>query len=309
MFDVVVIGHLLKEYIKFSDGRELGPVLGSPCAYTSVAAAHLGLKVGIVTKIGPDMPQELLGVFEDSGVDTQGVVMDKCTTTNSLAYDKSGEKQLTFMQKAAEVFFQDIPSAYLDAKMFLLCPIDYETGPDLLEKLHDSGKGRLSMELSGFGGASSSGRGDFIEQRQQYLRDIVRYFEIVKAGQEDCMRVFGADGEKNLEGIARKLTEWGAKIAVITRGEDGAMAYSKDTGFTCCDAIECKVEDLTGAGDVFHAGFIAEYLRSGDIEKSLVKGMTVSSFVIARTGGVSPQRFTDLSPRNIEARIQEDIKT
>ncbi len=39
-FDLVVIGHLLKEKIIFPDRRETGPVLGSPCAYISAASAR-----------------------------------------------------------------------------------------------------------------------------------------------------------------------------------------------------------------------------------------------------------------------------
>ena len=71
--DLVVIGHLLKEKIVFSDGRETGSVLGSPCAYTSVAAARLGIKTGIVTKVGEDMPKDLLNVFKEVEIDTQGM--------------------------------------------------------------------------------------------------------------------------------------------------------------------------------------------------------------------------------------------
>jgi len=71
--DVVVIGHLLKEKIIFPDGKKMGPVLGSPAAYSSVASARLGLKTGLVTRIGRDMPEELLKVFKETGVDTEGI--------------------------------------------------------------------------------------------------------------------------------------------------------------------------------------------------------------------------------------------
>ena len=93
-FDLIVIGHLLKEKIIFSDGKEIGPVLGGPVAYASVAAAKLGLKTGIVTKIGRDMPVELLKVFAEAGVDTEGMKIDEDTTTNLLIYEKSGRKRL-----------------------------------------------------------------------------------------------------------------------------------------------------------------------------------------------------------------------
>jgi len=42
--DLVAIGHLIKETIKFPH-KTIGPVLGSPVAYSSVAAARLGVVV------------------------------------------------------------------------------------------------------------------------------------------------------------------------------------------------------------------------------------------------------------------------
>ena len=95
--DLVVIGHLLKEKIIFPDGREIGPVLGSPAAYASVASAKLGLKTGLVTKIGEDMPEELLEVFKKTGVDIDGMRVGKNSTANLLIYKDSEEKRLKFL--------------------------------------------------------------------------------------------------------------------------------------------------------------------------------------------------------------------
>ena len=57
--DLVCIGHIVREMIYFPDEVK-GPVLGSPPAYCSVAAARQGTITGLVTKIGHDMPAELL---------------------------------------------------------------------------------------------------------------------------------------------------------------------------------------------------------------------------------------------------------
>ena len=58
--EVVTIGHILNETIIFVDGGRKGPVLGSPAAYSSVVTARLGVKTGIVTKVGSDAPAQLL---------------------------------------------------------------------------------------------------------------------------------------------------------------------------------------------------------------------------------------------------------
>lgn len=305
MFDLVVIGHLLKEYIHFSDGREIGPVLGSPCAYASVAGARLGLKVGIVTKVGKDMPSELLGVFTEAGVDIRGIRTGRDTTSNLLIYDESGRKRLEFLKKAPNILFEDIPQDYLDTSLFLICPIDYEVQLDLIKSLYQSDK-RLSMELGGYGGASSGEKGKIPKsQRLEFLKEMIPYFDIVKGSREDYQCMFEKDLVNEKE-ISIKFIEWGAKISIITLGEEGAiMATQNRTSSSLSNSKSCalsyeaqqfsaypsKVTDCTGAGDVFHAGFLAEYIRTRDLKKSTQFALATASLVIENTGGVTVSRM------------------
>ncbi|MCD6218820.1 carbohydrate kinase family protein, partial [Candidatus Calescamantes bacterium] len=240
-FDLIVVGHLLKEKIIFPDGRKMGPVLGSPAAYISVGAAKLGLKVGLVTNIGKDMPEEILKVFKEVGVDTQGMKIGDNTTTNLLIYKKSGEKKLEFLKKADDISFDDIPENYLDAGFFLICPINYEIDRELIVKLYQKGK-RLSMELSGFGGASSVER----ENKVQFLKNITKFFEIVKGGEEDYKHLFGKMDIRFIE----KFIEWGAKVSILTRGEKETLIAVKNCSqikYFRIPSLPTKVVDTTGA--------------------------------------------------------------
>ena len=310
-FDLIVVGHLLKEKIIFSDGREIGPVLGSPAAYTSIASAKLGLKVGLVSNIGKDMPEELLKVFKETGVDTEGIRIGDNTTTNLLIYEKVGKKRLKFLKKADDISFNDIPEKYFNAKFFLICPIDYEVGENLIVKLHQKGK-RLSMELSGFGGASSGKNEKTKKEKIEFLKRITKYFEIVKGGKEDCNCLFGNLDEKN---ILKNFLEWGAKISIITLREKGAIIGIKD-GKSSMKIFEipsfpAKAIDVTGAGDVWHAGFLYQYISSlisGNRKKELIYNAGIfasalSSFLIEKTGGVKKERFPTC--QQVEKKIKE----
>ncbi|MFH2068458.1 MAG: carbohydrate kinase family protein [Candidatus Omnitrophota bacterium] len=281
---MVVIGHLLKEKILFPDGKEIGPVLGSPAAYISVCAAKLGLKVGLVTKIGKDMPNGLLKTFKEIGVDTEGIRISNYTTANLLIYEKSGKKRLEFSQKADDIYFEDIPNKYLDAEFFLVAPVDYEVTEVLIKRLK---RKRLSMELGGFGGASSGKKGKTKKEKIDFLKKITRYFKIVKGGKEDCQCLFGGKGEKE---AAQKFLEWGAKSAIITLGEKGALLMDKNGCFQI-PPFAAKVLDCTGAGDVWHAGFMFEYLKTNDFKKAGIFASACSSFLIEKTGGVKKERF------------------
>ncbi len=286
--DLIILGHLVKEKIIFSDGREMGPVLGSPVAYGSVAAAKLGLKVGIVTKIGKDMPEVLLKVFKEAGVDTEGLRIGDNTSTNFLIYEKSGKKRLEFLKKANDITFKDIPEKYLNCPVFLICPVDYEVPFELLQKLSFLKK-EMAVDLGGYGGASSRADRFAEKEKLSYLKKIIPFFKMVKAGREDCQCLFEQDSINEKE-IVTKFIEWGAEIGIITLGNQGAIVAIKRGSFQV-PAFQSEAIDCTGAGDVWHAGFLVEYLRSKDVEKSALFASATASLVIEKTGGVFASRM------------------
>jgi fructokinase len=74
------------------------------------------------------------------------------------------------------------------------------------------------------------------------------------------------------------------KLIVITRSENGSVAI-KNNEITNCNSIKVnKVLDLTGAGDLFAAGFLKEYLDNSDIKKCLETGSMLASKIIQKIG-------------------------
>jgi fructokinase len=74
------------------------------------------------------------------------------------------------------------------------------------------------------------------------------------------------------------------KLIVVTRSENGSMAI-KNNEIINCDSIKVnKILDLTGAGDLFAAGFLKEYLDNSDIKKCLETGSILASKIIQKVG-------------------------
>ena len=74
------------------------------------------------------------------------------------------------------------------------------------------------------------------------------------------------------------------KLIIITRSEKGSMAVLNNQ-ITSCDSIKVdKVLDLTGAGDLFAAGFLKEYLDKSNIEKCLQTGSKLAAKIIQKVG-------------------------
>ena len=74
------------------------------------------------------------------------------------------------------------------------------------------------------------------------------------------------------------------KLIVITRSEDGSMAIKNNEIINCNSTRVQKVLDLTGAGDLFAAGFLKEYLDKSDIKKCLETGSILASKIIQKIG-------------------------
>ena len=74
------------------------------------------------------------------------------------------------------------------------------------------------------------------------------------------------------------------KLIIITRSENGSVAILNNA-ITNCDSIKVeKILDLTGAGDLFAAGFLKEYLDKSNIKKCLQTGSKLAAQVIQKIG-------------------------
>ena len=74
------------------------------------------------------------------------------------------------------------------------------------------------------------------------------------------------------------------KNIVITRGEKGAIAIKDTVVYECAAKKNLKIKDLTGAGDLFAAGYLHGIINGMSIEKCLNKGTEMSSNIIQKIG-------------------------
>ena len=74
------------------------------------------------------------------------------------------------------------------------------------------------------------------------------------------------------------------KLIVITRGEKGAIAIDKNEVTECPAKKNLKIKDLTGAGDLFAAGYLHGYINEFSPQECLDKGTDMSSKIIQQIG-------------------------
>ena len=289
--ELVTIGHTLCETIVFADGRRAGPVLGSPAAYSSAVAARLGVRSGIVTKVGSDAPANLTQPLRDAGVDLSGIDdRSPVTTTNELVYAADGTKELKYLKQAEPISAGDILNRYSQASAFYVCPLDYEVPLETVSQIARLRK-LMAVDLGGYGGAHA--RRDTAEQKKMSsaaLHELISSFHIVKASDEEARLIFGGERRLSDEESAWRLLQAGANIGIITRGPKGSLVFTKDKKYVL-PALPGSVIDVTGGGDCYMAGFLVEFMRTGDPWQSGLFAAAVALCVIERAGGVRADRM------------------
>ena len=291
-FGVITLGYIFNENIVYPT-HTIGPVLGGTVSYSSVTLGRLGTKTGIVSNIGVDTPEELLQPLRDAGIDITGLNMRAgiSTTKDLLIYDEKGNKTIKYIEKAPLILIEDIPKKYFNAKVFYICPVDFEVPLETLKRIRGGGKYKIACDLGGIGGAHSS-----IESRKTYgnnviniIKEYMSSIDIAKASIEDCHHIFGDKFDKP-EDMIRELLDYGSEIVIITLGEKGSVIGTKSETYNI-NPIDAIVVDRTGAGDTFTSGFLSEYLISNDIKRAGIFATATSSLLIEKTGGVTIDRF------------------
>jgi fructokinase len=89
--------------------------------------------------------------------------------------------------------------------------------------------------------------------------------------------------KKNLLESINQLKEFN-KLIVITRSEKGSLAIQNNEIINCESIKTDKVLDVTGAGDLFAAGFLKEYIENSDIKYCLNTGSKLATQIIQKIG-------------------------
>ena len=120
-----------------------------------------------------------------------------------------------------------------------------------------------------------------VDRHKPHFLDLVKNkLDITFANEQEITSLIDA---KNFEEVINFSKQLG-KLIVLTRGENGAIAIKGDEVVECGVQKNLKIVDLTGAGDLFAAGFLHGYVNNLPIKESLEKGTEMSSKLIQQIG-------------------------
>ena len=120
-----------------------------------------------------------------------------------------------------------------------------------------------------------------VERHKLEFLDLIKTkLDITFSNEQEITSLIDA---KKFEDIVLFGQELG-KTIIVTRGEKGSIAITKDEIIECKSKKDLKIIDLTGAGDLFAAGYLHGYINNLTIRESLEKGTEMSSKIIQRIG-------------------------
>ena len=120
-----------------------------------------------------------------------------------------------------------------------------------------------------------------VERHKKSFFDLVNNkLDITFANEQEIFSLINKKNFNDVVAFGKKL----GKLLVITRGEKGSIAIQKNEVFECDSKKNLKIVDLTGAGDLFAAGFLHGYINNLSIKESLEKGTEMSSKIIQKIG-------------------------
>ena len=120
-----------------------------------------------------------------------------------------------------------------------------------------------------------------VERHKESFLDMVKNkLDITFANEQEIKSLIKTKKFEDVIEFGKQLK----KLLIITRGEKGSIAISKNEVVECDSKKNLNIKDLTGAGDLFAAGFLHGYINNFKTKESLVKGTEMSSKVIQKIG-------------------------
>ena len=253
-------------------------VSGGSVANSIVGISQLGNEVGFIGKVSDDD----LGSKYEEGLKKENVEYfyskkkeELPTGTCLILVTPDSERTMcTFLGTAGKINESDVSSdAIKKSEIIFLEGYLWDEGDP--KKAFDkaiSNANKVAMSLSD----------QFcVDRHKAHFLDLVKNkLDITFANEQEITSLIDAKNFDEAISFSKQLD----KLIVLTRGENGAIAIKGGEVVECGIKQGLKIVDLTGAGDLFAAGFLHGHVNNMSLKESLDKGTEMSSKVIQQIG-------------------------
>ena len=268
-----------EEFMNLLSGLSIEDTIsGGSVANSIVGLSQLGNNVGFIGKINNDD----LGQKYEDGLQRENVnfLYSKkneplATGTCLILITPDSERTMcTFLGIAGKVSDKDVNSDFIrGAEITFLEGYLWDEGEP--KKAFDKAiknSNKVAMSLSDL---------FCVERHKAQFLDLVKNkLDIVFANEQEMLSLTNTKKFDDVINFSKELD----KDIVITRGEKGAIAVKSGEIFECKAEENLSITDLTGAGDLFAAGYLHGIINNMSSKESLQKGTELSSKIIQKIG-------------------------
>ena len=253
-------------------------VSGGSVANSIVGLSQLGNKVGFIGKVSSDN----LGQKYEDGLEKENVnyfyskkkeVLPTGTCLILITPD-SERTMCTFLGTAGKINEGDVDiHSIKNSEITFLEGYLWDEGePKSAFDIAIKNSNKVAMSLSDL---------FCVERHKPHFLNLVKNkIDITFANEQEITSLIDA---KNFEEVISFSQQLG-KLIIVTRGKKGAIAVNNDEVIECKSKKNLNIVDLTGAGDLFAAGYLHGYLNNLTIQESLEKGTEMSAKIIQQIG-------------------------
>ncbi len=275
-FDLVCLGNLSIDDVVLPDGTTCLNCFGGDTIYATLGAHWWSDSVRFVAPVGADYPEENLASLNRSSLETRGLPRRSIPGVHyRVTYANNNQRTWVMLSNGGDFFelsprMSDIPEDYLAARAFLVLAMDLAAQEALAPALRE--RGTLALDP----------QEEYIPGNEQRILDLLKHVDIFMPSQEE---VFLLLGHRDFAKACRQFAGYGPSAVVIKLGQEGCLIYdARLDSFHRIPIYPANTLDTTGAGDTFCGGFMAMYVRSGDLVRAGLAGAVSASFAVQDFG-------------------------
>ena len=253
-------------------------VSGGSVANSIVGLSQLGNKVGFIGKVNDDdLGQKFENGLKKENVDYLYSKKKETLPTGTcliLITPDSERTMCAFLGTAGKINENDVDvNSIKNSEIIFLEGYLWDEGePKSAFDKAIKNSNRVAMSLSD---------SFCVERHKKHFLNLVQNeLDITFANEQEISSLIDAKKFEEVVAFGQQI----GKLIIVTRGEKGSIAINKDQIIECESKKDLDIKDLTGAGDLFAAGYLHGYINNLTVHESLEKGTDMSSKVIQQIG-------------------------
>ncbi len=296
---LLIVGSVAFDDIETPFGRS-NRIVGGAGTYIGLTASYFTDKIGLVSVVGDDFPQEYIDLFHKKGINTDGLEVvegEKSFFWAGRYHNDMNTRDTLLTELNVLADFQPkVPPAFQTADFLMLGNLTPQVQMSVIEQLPVRPK-LVVLDTMNF----------WMDTEWDALIEVLKKIDVLTINDEEARQL---SGEFSLVKAAQKILTMGPSFLVIKKGEHGALLFNNKNEVFFAPALPLEeVFDPTGAGDTFAGGFIGHLAATRDIsfnnmKRAIIFGSAMASFCVEKFG---TKRIENLTYEEIDERVQEFV--